>query len=270
MNGYKKDWSASKGNGNGFKMGGSDNKDLAHNFVLIRCISFDNRVKGFDQNNNVGSMTLINCTGYRNGTNYSISSSTLTAGHALTVINCTVSGSLGALSPNVQTTCNWSTTTADFLSLDTTGVRGPRKADGSLPDVPFLHLAAGSSLIDAGTPVSGLSYYGSAPDIGAFEFMVTGIKGQNSSTSRDFILGQNFPNPFNPSTVISYSILNESRVQLKVFDVLGNEITTLVDQKMTPGEYHINFDGNRLASGVYFYNLNVDGKSLSRKMLLTK
>ena len=74
------------GNGNGYKMGGSDDKTLMHNFTLKNCIAFDNRVKGFDQNNNKGSMILYNCSGYRNGTNYSIVSD-LNSGKTAKVIN---------------------------------------------------------------------------------------------------------------------------------------------------------------------------------------
>ncbi len=72
-NGYLKDGSASIGNGNGFKMGGSDDKTLRHNVILKNCLAFSNRVKGFDQNNDKGNITLYNCTAFSNGTyNYSI------------------------------------------------------------------------------------------------------------------------------------------------------------------------------------------------------
>ena len=82
-------------------------------------------------------------------------------------------GNYGSLSGFVeQQTNSWQSpfvvTNADFISIDTLGVRGPRKSDGSLPDIEFLHLAAGSDLIDAGTDV-GLPFSGIAPDLGAFE-----------------------------------------------------------------------------------------------------
>ena len=171
-NGYLMNGSASSGNGNGYKMGGSDDHTLMHNFTLKNCISFDNRVRGFDQNNNKGSMTIYNCTAYRNGTNYSITSS-LNTGKTATVINCVALGSFGSLGGFVvQQTNSWlspfNVTNDDFVSIDTTGVRGPRNADGSLPELNFLHLASGSDLINAGTDV-GLPYNGSAPDLGAFE-----------------------------------------------------------------------------------------------------
>jgi hypothetical protein len=172
MNGYLKDGSASTGNGNGFKMGGSDDKTLMHNFTLINCVAFENRVKGFDQNNNKGSMTLYNCMGHINGTNYSIPSA-LNSGKTATVINSISLGSSDSFGDFVvQQTNSWQSPFVvnkhDFISIDTLGVRGSRNADGSLPDINFLHLVEGSDLIDAGTNV-GLPFNGTAPDLGAFE-----------------------------------------------------------------------------------------------------
>ncbi len=174
-NGYLKNGNPSSGNGNGYKMGGGDTgnvANLAHNFTLIQSLAFNNRVKGFDQNNNRGSMTLHNCSAYMNGTNYSIPS-LINSGDTAEVINCAALGNYGSLSGTVaQQTNSWQSpfivTADDFISIDTLGVRGPRKADGSLPDINFLHLAEGSDLIDGGTDV-GLPYAGSAPDLGAFE-----------------------------------------------------------------------------------------------------
>lgn len=94
-----------------------------------------------------------------------------------------------------------------------------------------------------------------------------------------FELKQNFPNPFNPATVIEYSINQDSYVSLKVFDVLGNEITTLADGRQTPGVYDVEFSQNsmksNLPSGIYFYRLSVftnESKQYAdtKKMILTK
>ena len=133
-NGYLSDGSPSSGNGNGYKMGGSDNKDLMHNFTLKNCVAFDNRVKGFDQNNNKGSMTLYNCSGYRNGTNYSITTA-LDSSKTAILINNLALGTYGSLAGFVnQQTNSWmspfNVTNDDFVSIDTLGVRGPRNADG--------------------------------------------------------------------------------------------------------------------------------------------
>jgi hypothetical protein len=179
-NGYLKDGSASSGNGNGFKMGGSDNKDLRHNAVLKNCLSVGNRVKGFDQNNDKGSMTLYNCTGFNNGTNYQINGTILAGGKSLTITNCISAGTGGvSLTGGAITTCSWSAgfsvSNADFISVDPTAVIGARKADGSLPDMTFMHLQTNpkSKLIDAGTVIAGMAYSGTRPDLGCFESNMT-------------------------------------------------------------------------------------------------
>jgi hypothetical protein len=175
-NGYRKDGSASSGNGNGFKMGGSDDKDLKHNFTLVRCLSFQNRVKGFDQNSNRGSITLYNCTAFSNGSNYAIDGESST----LTAINCVAAGSgSSSLKGGTQTTNNLNAATSNFTSVDPASAMAPRKADGSLPDITFMHLTSGSSLIDVGTVVSGVTYSGSKPDLGCFE---TGMTVATAST----------------------------------------------------------------------------------------
>jgi hypothetical protein len=85
-----------------------------------------------------------------------------------------------------------------------------------------------------------------------------------------FELSQNFPNPFNPITTIFYSISTEGKVELLVYDILGREIQTLVNEIKTPGQYEIIFDGKDLSTGVYFYKLNFDGYSSVKKMLIIK
>ena len=276
QNGYLKSGSASSGNGNGFKLGGGDNsKDsLRHNMILKRCLAFDNRVKGFDQNNNRGSMTLLNCTAYRNGTNYQISAG-IKSGSVLTVKNCVALGSFGSLASfAVQQTNSWlapfSVSSVDFISIDTAGVRGPRKADGSLPDVSFMHLAEGSKLIDAGTDV-GLPCVGGAPDLGAFEYgTATTVSERALSSPQRFDLFQNYPNPFNPTTDIVYSVPKQSRVKLEVFNILGQKVATLVDETKIAGQYSVSFGASNLSSGAYIYRLSSETQTISKKMVLMK
>ncbi|MHC1738354.1 MAG: FG-GAP-like repeat-containing protein [Ignavibacteriaceae bacterium] len=86
----------------------------------------------------------------------------------------------------------------------------------------------------------------------------------------DFYLGQNFPNPFNPSTVISYQVPVRGFVTLKVFDLLGKEIATLVNGEQESGLQNVTFDAKDLTSGLYIYQLSSGGKTLSNKMLLLK
>ncbi|MCB0259532.1 MAG: pectate lyase, partial [Calditrichaeota bacterium] len=236
-NGYLKDGTdpGPQANGNGFKMGGGDNSNsdlLMHHMVLINSVAFSNKNKGFDQNNNVGSMTLYNCTGYDNLTaNYRIQR-TLNPGQTLTVKNsASYQGLVQLGSFAVQETNSWlapfSVTADDFLSLDTSFADAPRQPDGSLPEIELLHLAEDSDLIDGGVDL-GYPYFGMAPDLGAFESnYVTAIEPGN--IPGDFQLFQNYPNPFNPSTRIAYSLAKAERVTLAVFNALGREVVKLVD-----------------------------------------
>jgi len=86
----------------------------------------------------------------------------------------------------------------------------------------------------------------------------------------DFTLNQNYPNPFNPSTRISFSIPQNSFVTLKVFDVLGNEIETLVNRDLSAGSYDVEFVSKNFTSGVYFYNLTAGEFTKTMKMILSK
>lgn len=86
----------------------------------------------------------------------------------------------------------------------------------------------------------------------------------------DYSLDQNYPNPFNPTTKISYSIKNSSMVKLQVFDVLGRIVTKLVSEYQNPGTYKVEFNGNNLTSGVYYYKLEAGSYTKIKKMLLIK
>ncbi len=88
--------------------------------------------------------------------------------------------------------------------------------------------------------------------------------------SFDFDLKQNYPNPFNPNTLITYSLDKESTVCLTIYDLLGNKIKVLESGMKNAGKHEINFDASDLSSGVYFYSLNVNGKTISKKMTLLK
>lgn len=86
----------------------------------------------------------------------------------------------------------------------------------------------------------------------------------------EFALHQNYPNPFNPSTKIRWQSIVDSRQVLKVYDMLGNEITTLLDEYKTAGNYEINFDAINLASGIYIYRLITDNYTETKKMILLR
>ena len=83
-------------------------------------------------------------------------------------------------------------------------------------------------------------------------------------------LYQNFPNPFNPTTVISYQIPQQGFVTLKIFDVLGKEVATLVNEEKQAGQYDVDFTAKGLASGVYIYRMKVNEFIESKKMILLR
>jgi hypothetical protein len=103
---------------------------------------------------------------------------------------------------------------------------------------------------------------------GTFEY--SQIINADLTTPSTFTLEQNYPNPFNPSTSISYSIPNNSFVTLKVYDILGNEVATLVNQTQATGKYNISFDASSLSNGVYLYSIKAENFSDVKKMIFMK
>ncbi len=172
-NGYLKDGTKGVGDGNGFKTGGSDLKDLKHNATYKNCIAAANVSDGFDHNSNRGIVAIYNCSSYSNGVNYNFSATNPL--EKLILKNSNTLGAFGnTLATTVEVTNNsWqngiNSTIADYKSIDYLQLIGIRKADGSLPDVTFFHLNSDSDLINKGVDV-GLPFNGIAPDLGAFEY----------------------------------------------------------------------------------------------------
>ena len=105
--------------------------------------------------------------------------------------------------------------------------------------------------------------------------MITGVLGATSVQNdidalQGFELHQNYPNPFNPTTSISYSVSTTSKVSLIVYDIIGREIQTLVNEEKAPGSYIIKFDGASLSSGIYFYTLRSNDFIDTKKLVLIK
>jgi len=97
----------------------------------------------------------------------------------------------------------------------------------------------------------------------------TEVNGDNTIPNT-FSLSQNYPNPFNPTTIIQYSIKEVSDVKLRVYDMLGREVKTLVNQQQSAGRYNIEFNAVNLSSGVYFYRIEAGNFIDSKKLLLLK
>ena len=100
--------------------------------------------------------------------------------------------------------------------------------------------------------------------------IVSDVEENHSNVPDNFILHQNFPNPFNPSTTISWQSPVSSWQTLKVYDILGNEVATLVNEEKPAGNYEVNFDASGLTSGIYFYQLKVGKFVQTKKMILLR
>jgi len=101
--------------------------------------------------------------------------------------------------------------------------------------------------------------------------ILTNFTNTNSEVPTEYKLNQNYPNPFNPKTIINYELGITNYVSLKVYDVRGNEIATLVNEKRSAGSYSAQFDGSNIPSGIYFYRLEVDGNMIdTKRMVLLK
>jgi|WetSurMetagenome_2_1015567.scaffolds.fasta_scaffold16269_3 hypothetical protein len=184
--------------------------------------------------------------------------------------------SFAAVTDNRNVTLNWSTAT----ELNNSGFQVERSSGSEYQSVGFI---AGHgttteiqnySFVDQNVVAGNYSYRLKQIDFnGNFEYSnvveveVLGVK--------EFTLGQNYPNPFNPSTTINFSLAVDSKVSLKIFDVLGQEVATLVNGQLAAGSQKVSFDASSLNSGVYFYRIDANGNdgqkfSSTRKMILTK
>ena len=108
-----------------------------------------------------------------------------------------------------------------------------------------------------------------ANEVFVYYSAVSSVNDEKSS-AEGYELSQNYPNPFNPITTIKYSISNPGYVTLKVYDILGKEVTTLVNEEKQAGIYKVEFDASNLASGIYIYTLTADNYSDSKKLILLK
>ena len=108
--------------------------------------------------------------------------------------------------------------------------------------------------------------------------MVTSInESEKTLVGYNIILEQNYPNPFNPTTSIKYTIpdastkiMSTQNVVIRVYDVIGNEITVLLNEVKSPGNYEIKFDGSKLSSGIYYYQIVAGDFQETKKMILLK
>lgn len=144
----------------------------------------------------------------------------------------------------------------DTLRMDP-GFADPENGDFTLP--------SGSQLYTFGTDGMAIGDPRWAPEQG-----VVSVEQNESRVPEEFGQAQNYPNPFNPSTTISFDIVQSGEVSLKIYDVLGSEVATIVNTQLAPGRYNYKFDAGNLPSGIYLYKLHSGNSVMTRKMVLTK
>jgi hypothetical protein len=184
--------------------------------------------------------------------------------------------SFTAAAVNDKVTLNWSTAT----EVNNNGFQVERNSGSGFVTVGFVDGKGTTteiqnySFTDAGIAAGSYTYRLKQVDFdGSFEYSnevevdVLGV--------REYALNQNFPNPFNPSTMITFSLAADAKVSLKVFDILGQEVMTIVNNNLSAGAHEYTFDASNFNSGVYFYRVEatgVDGQNFTsvKKMILTK
>ncbi len=271
-NGYLEDGTdpGSQANGNGFKMGGSDDKTLSHDYTLYHCLAFKNKSKGFDQNSNMGSMIMYNCTGHNNLNGNYVIYKTLAPGKELVLKNCLALGNAGSIAAwAVQEANSWmegfEASEADFLSILDTAAYGPRKADGSLPDIGYMHLSDGSGLINAGVDV-GLPYFGSAPDLGCFESEYPGSTGLHYRIP-DPVRIACHPNPATERVTMVFSSDFRGEVAVDFYDLSGR-LSMHVEPGIADGsDMTVDVPLHGLPPGFYLYRVRIEGRIIVSEKL---
>lgn len=173
-------------------------------------------------------------------------------------------------STNYNTLTDWQATGKDSNSV----TEMPNFVD------PYLHIVENEETLleSRGIPVAGINIdfdgqtrHVTTPDIGADEFngIPVGIEDETTLPT-EFVLKQNYPNPFNPSTIIRYSIPQTSKVMIKIYDILGNEVATLMDEEKSVGTYELTWNAASLPSGIYFYQLRAGDYVETKKMVLIR
>jgi len=100
--------------------------------------------------------------------------------------------------------------------------------------------------------------------------MITSVERVSTDLPTNFSLSQNYPNPFNPTTTISFNLPSKSFVALKIFDLLGREIATIVSEEMSAGNYSRTWNAAKMSSGIYFYRLQAGSFTETKKLVLLK
>jgi hypothetical protein len=123
---------------------------------------------------------------------------------------------------------------------------------------------------DGGTVIEGGPNDDGAGAVWVFYNPTVSVSTISQEVPQNFSLSQNYPNPFNPATLIKYSLSKTSKVKITIYDILGRETETVLNEQLDPGNYEVRWDGTNYSSGVYFYRIVTDGFAETRKMILMK
>ncbi|MDH3269227.1 MAG: choice-of-anchor D domain-containing protein, partial [Ignavibacteria bacterium] len=172
---------------------------------------------------------------------------------------------------NGKVVLNWSTAT----EINNTGFEIERRSNniweiiGFIPGSGTTTEIRSYSFVDENVSSGNFSYRLKQIDFSG-QFQYSDLIEIEVSSPNEYSLKQNYPNPFNPATTISYSIKEKGLVSLKVFDILGNEVKTIVHEEQESGNYKVEFNASTIASGIYFYRLHAGGFISTKKMILLK
>jgi hypothetical protein len=163
----------------------------------------------------------------------------------------------------------------DILGYGVTDVTGSYSISGLAPGTYNVTVDGVGYSTSSSQSVSTSYDSNGNPVVGSASFSVSAVTAvqlqpQVGAIPKLFTLNQNYPNPFNPSTTISFSIPQGTRVSLKVYNILGQEVATLVEDYKQAGDYSVQFNASKLASGVYFYRLQANDFAQTKKLLLLK
>ncbi len=153
----------------------------------------------------------------------------------------------------------------DSLNNDFRLQEGSPCIDAGIQDTIIIYNDGQDTLI-----IPPMAYNGSAPDMGAYEFGPSLAIKEELKNQQTYTLNQNYPNPFNPSTTIEFTLPKSEFVELKIYNILGEEVSTLISKKLNQGNHTYTFDGKNLASGIYYYQLMAGEYREVKKMILMK
>jgi pectate disaccharide-lyase len=270
-----------QGNGNGFKLGGDGTGGSSMGtHVVSHGVSFGHKTNGFTNNSHKDGERITNCISFSNGSsayNYFFEGSH-NSGKADTFYNCASITSKGGADSGltyddapVESNNSWnlgiSVTSADFSDLSEDAAGANRQDDGSLP-TGFARLVAGSNLIDKGINV-GEAYTGKAPDIGPFEYGMTGAS--LSSPSKAIEPGiEGLKDASGSGITFRYTITKKALTTLKLYNALGRRIASLVNEEKMPGKYSAHFNSAGLGKGMYVALLTSGGNQYVCKLVKSR